>query len=123
MTTLLASTDFFVSVATWLEWLSPKAVTEYYFNGYNTILSNLAMELLVQEDFPKQEGDPETQTIENLRAALAELYAGSTCILTRKDNRFTLAITVPGGEADTWPAQIPQPGPITYPNRGRATQA
>lgn len=109
-----------ISTGRWLELLSPAKVAEYIFNGYNCILSNLAMDVLTEEDFTPA-GAPEVPTIQNLRTALAELYPGSTCELKRDRNRFTLALTVPGGEADTWPAQIPQPGPITYPNRGRVT--
>lgn len=119
---LLAATALpTATVATWLQELSPAKVAEYYFNGYDSILSNLAMNMLTQQDFPKKEGDPETETIQNLRTALAELYPGSTCTLARERNTFTLRLSVPGGTADTWPTQIPQPGPITYPNRGRVT--
>jgi hypothetical protein len=115
-----AKLSFPVPTTSWLDLLTPARVAEYIFNGYNCILSNIAMDMLMEEDFTA-EGAPESPTIQNLRAALAELYAGSTCELKRDGSRFTLAITVPGGEADTWPEQIPQPGRITYPNRGRVT--
>jgi hypothetical protein len=111
----IAQTDFYGSVANWLEELSPETIAQFSFTTYNSLLSNVAVALMVRADFPENAGDPETEIIQNIRVAMAELYAGSTCTLTPVGNGFALALAVPGGDADTWPAQIPQPGPIIYP--------
>lgn len=111
----IASTDFYGSVAHWLEELSPETIAQFSFTSYNSLLSNMALALMVASDFPENVGDPEPETIQNIRVALAELYDGSTCTLTPVGNGFALMLTVPGGEGSTWPTQIPQPGPIIYP--------
>ncbi len=107
-----------ISVASWLKTLSPAAVSEYYFSGYNSLLSHIALELLLDEDFPRTKEQADTPTVANLKTAVAELYAGSTLEISNQQNKMRLAITVPGGEGDTWPEQIDQPGSITYPTVG-----
>lgn len=109
-----------ISVASWLKILSPGAVSEYYFTSYNNLVSRLAMQELLDEDFPKplRAAAGETDTVANLRAAVAEMYPGSTLAISNEQNKLRLAITVPGGDADTWPEQIAKPGPITYPTVG-----
>lgn len=116
----LHSLPVVVTLTSWLEALSPYAVGEYVFNGYDYLLTHLAMERLRDEDFPKplRAAVGETDTLTNLRAALNLLYPGSTLHISNEQNKLRLAITVPGGAADTWPAQIAQPGPITYPTVG-----
>lgn len=107
-----------ITVASWLKTLSPAAVAEYYFTSYNSLLSHLALERLLDEDFPRTEGQADTPTVANLKTAVAELYAGSRLEISRQQNKMHLVIAVPGGETDTWPEQIAQPGPITYPTVG-----
>jgi hypothetical protein len=107
-----------ITVASWLKTLSPAAVAEYYFSSYNSLLSHMALELLLDEDFPRTEEQADTPTVANLKTAVAELYAGSTLAIRNERNKLHLAITVPGGEGDTWPAQIQKPGAITYPTVG-----
>ena len=108
-----------VSLTSWLETLSPYAVAAYIFNGYDYLLTHLAMERLLDEDFPKplRAAEGETDTVANLRAALNVLYPGNRCTISNEQNKLRLAITVPGGSADTWPAQIPQPAGVCYPSR------
>lgn len=100
-----------VSVASWLVHLSPEAMSQYVFTSYNSLLSWSALQLLLAEDF-RTEGAVgfDTQTVANLREALAQLYPGSTCELWREGSRQCVVVTVPGGELTSWPAQIPQPG-------------
>ena len=108
-----------ITTASWLKILSPGAVAEYYFSSYNSLLSHLALEMLLDEDFPRTPDQTHTPTVANLKTAVAELYAGSTVEIRRSErNQLHLAITVPGGEAGTWPAQIPKPGAISYPTVG-----
>lgn len=117
-----------ITVASWLKLLSPLAVAEYLFSGYDSLLSHLAMEHLLDEDFPRANGENDTPTVQNLRAALLETYLGSTCEIIRQENRLAVptarvqlrvAITVPGGTSDTWPSQIPEPENVVYPTRRR----
>ena len=49
---------------------------------------------------------------------MAQQYPGSTVAIRNERTKLFLALTVPGGAADTWPAQIPLTGPITYPTVG-----
>lgn len=114
----IAVPQYVISVATWLKALSPAAIAEYYFSSYNSLLSNLAMESLEDADFPRTEEQADSPSVANLKTAVAELYPGSTLAIRNERNKLHLAITVPGGEADTWPAQIVQPVPITYPTVG-----
>ena len=76
------------------------------------------MELLLDEDFPRAPEQTDTPTVANLKKALAELYAGSTCEVGRTENhKLRVAITVPGGKGDAWPSQIVKPEGVEYPNR------
>lgn len=102
------------SVAEWVAHLSPAAMADYILTSYNGLLSWSALELLTHEDFQAAPDMPDGQgqdtvNVQNLRAALTELYPGHTLALWRVAGRGHLVITVPGGNADTWPAQIPQP--------------
>lgn len=108
-----------VSVAEWLQLLSPAEVAQYYFTGYDSLLSHMALEHLEDADFPRTKGQAETDTVTNLRAAMAQQYPGSTVSVERNErNQLILAITVPEGKSNRWPVHIPQPGPITYPTVG-----
>jgi hypothetical protein len=115
---MLRSAAVVVSVAEWLQLLSPAEVAQYYFTGYDSLLSNLAIMQLRDADFPCTEEQADTPIVANLRIAMAQQYPGSTVAIRNERNKLNLALTVPGGAADTWPAQIPQPGPITYPTVG-----
>lgn len=113
-----------ITAASWLKMLSPAAVAEYYFTSYNSLLSHIALEMLLDEDFPSSPEQTDTPSVANLKTAVAELYPGSTLSIHRSErNQLHLAITVPGGEAGTWPAQILKPGAITYPTVGSLPHA
>lgn len=98
-----------ITVATWLKTLSPAEVAEYYFTSYDSLLSHMAMKVLLDEDFPRTVTQADTPTVANLKTAVAELYPGSTLQISNHQNKLRLAITVPGGNEGTWPEHIAKP--------------
>lgn len=106
-----------LSVAVWKSLLCPEAMAQYVLTAYNGKLSWSALEHLVDADFvvganssyPGLLAGPMTENVENLQAALGELYPGFQLNIWRtQDNKLHCRITVPGGEAEELP-QTPAP--------------